>query len=350
MGYPKINGVLLPCLGLFFMLGCGRSSTVQQKCEVDADCPTGQGCNEYDVCVALPIAQVERPTDKKDGGTASSVKEVSDAGSWGEPEDAGARIAATDAGVFQAVLDAGGATAASDAGIPGAGSPDAGPECLPCEDGFVMGDACNCENVDECEEEEDNCAPEAVCKDTPGSFECDCGEGYEGNGTVCTDTDGCASDPCYAGQRLHRRCCAGRRLHVRGLSGGAGGDGEVCEDTDGCASDPCYAGVACTDVAAPGEGYTCGACPAGLSGDGEICEDTDGCASDPCYAGVTCTDVAAPGEGYTCGACPAGLSGDGENLRRHRRLRFRPLLRRGDLHRRCCAGRGLHVRGLSGGA
>lgn len=181
------------------MLGCGRSSTVQQKCEVDADCPTGQGCNEYDVCVALPIAQVERPTDKKDGGTA--------------------------------------------AGIPGAGSPDAGPECLPCEDGFVMGDACNCENVDECEEGEDNCAPEAVCRDTPGSFECDCGEGYEGNGTVCTDTDGC--DP-----------------------------------------NPCYAGVACTDVAAPGEGYTCGACPSGLSGDGEVCEDTDGCASDPCYVGA----------------------------------------------------------------
>ena len=31
-----------------------------------------------------------------------------------------------------------------------------------------------------------NCAADATCTDTPGSFICTCNLGYTGNGTVCT--------------------------------------------------------------------------------------------------------------------------------------------------------------------
>jgi len=34
-----------------------------------------------------------------------------------------------------------------------------------------------CENIDECELEQDNCSPNANCSDTDGSFECTCREG-----------------------------------------------------------------------------------------------------------------------------------------------------------------------------
>jgi len=34
-----------------------------------------------------------------------------------------------------------------------------------------------CENIDECELEQDNCSPDAHCSDTDGSFDCTCPEG-----------------------------------------------------------------------------------------------------------------------------------------------------------------------------
>ena len=41
-------------------------------------------------------------------------------------------------------------------------------------------------DIDECTMGTDNCAPEATCTNTEGSFSCTCNQGYTGNGTVCT--------------------------------------------------------------------------------------------------------------------------------------------------------------------
>ena len=41
--------------------------------------------------------------------------------------------------------------------------------------------------INECETGAADCAPDATCFDTPGSFECRCNEGFEGDGrTGCT--------------------------------------------------------------------------------------------------------------------------------------------------------------------
>ncbi|MEM6729989.1 MAG: Ig-like domain-containing protein, partial [Myxococcota bacterium] len=83
--------------------------------------------------------------------------------------------------------------------------------------------------VNECELGTDNCSPLVNCIDTATGFECGaCPSGTTGDGTTCTDVDGCADSPCFTG-------------------------------------------VTCTDVAAPGTGFNCGACPDDLSGDGIQC-------------------------------------------------------------------------------
>jgi len=42
-------------------------------------------------------------------------------------------------------------------------------------------------DINECELRRDNCHPFATCTNTPGSFTCQCNEGYFGDGFSCTD-------------------------------------------------------------------------------------------------------------------------------------------------------------------
>lgn len=57
-----------------------------------------------------------------------------------------------------------------------------------CEPGFRFEKESNsCVDIDECEESRNNCDPaSAVCVNTEGSYRCECAEGYEGEGGVCT--------------------------------------------------------------------------------------------------------------------------------------------------------------------
>ena len=76
--------------------------------------------------------------------------------------------------------------------------------------------------------------------------------------------------------------------------------GSVCADTDDCASSPCQNGGVCTDAV---NSYSC-ACVAGY--DGTNCEtDVDECDQSPCDNGGTCTDAV---NSYSC-ACVAGYDG-----------------------------------------
>lgn len=40
-------------------------------------------------------------------------------------------------------------------------------------------------DINECDNGEDNCSPEATCTNTRGSFDCTCIKGYSGNGVTC---------------------------------------------------------------------------------------------------------------------------------------------------------------------
>ena len=47
-------------------------------------------------------------------------------------------------------------------------------------------DSDNCIDIDECAADTHNCASEATCTDTEGSFNCVCKEGFMGDGIQCT--------------------------------------------------------------------------------------------------------------------------------------------------------------------
>ena len=112
-----------------------------------------------------------------------------------------------------------------------------------------------------------SCAPEAECSSVGLVATCTCGPGYEGNGQVCSDIDGCVGGPCAAN-------------------------------------------VNCFDVPAPGTGYTCGTCPDGFVGDGETCEPdlSDDCIDNPCLNGGVCFDTGVLS--YICDCAGTGYDGD----------------------------------------
>jgi MYXO-CTERM domain-containing protein len=59
-----------------------------------------------------------------------------------------------------------------------------------CPDGYedVNGDGTQCADVDECETGVNNCHENAICTNTDGSFECECAEGFVGDGEMCVDS------------------------------------------------------------------------------------------------------------------------------------------------------------------
>lgn len=116
-------------------------------------------------------------------------------------------------------------------------------------------------------------------------------------GRQCGGTE-CALNPCFAGVACED---IGNGPVCGACPEGYEGDGTTCTDIDGCASGPCFAGVACTDVAAPGTGFECGECPDGYSGDGITCTlPSCSSASDCTEAGTACFE----------GFCTAGTCAD----------------------------------------
>ena len=148
------------------------------------------------------------------------------------------------------------------------------------------GDGLTCSNVDKCDVANGsdfvhNCALNATCTDTEGSFECECDVEYSGNGTVCEDVDECANPALQNAIRSryveHAACTNTDGSYECGCDAGYEGDGLVeCTNTDECldaALNDCHVNATCSDT----EGSFECECNDGFQGNGTACEDIDEC-------------------------------------------------------------------------
>ncbi|KAI5697377.1 hypothetical protein M8J75_009317 [Diaphorina citri] len=165
-----------------------------------------------------------------------------------------------------------------------------------------------CVDVDECQLG-DPCGPQAQCTNTPGSFRCDCVEGYVGAPprikckAPCEDVKCAAHAYCKAnGLEAFCMCEEGWTYDPEDISAG-------CIDIDECSPSHgphggCGQGAICTNTLGS---YSC-ACPLGYTGNAfKQCININECSQGHiCGTNALCVDT--PGS-YSC-QCPADTTGD----------------------------------------
>ena len=180
-------------------------------------------------------------------------------------------------------------------------------QCI-CQEGYESeDDGWNCGDRDECLAN-DTCHANATCVNTDGSFTCKCKSGFTGNGlTNCSDVDECSLkvENC-----THNSYC----VNIAGsyictcLEGFQRNGTSLCEDMDECSStdiNNCHPRASCENYIG---GYNC-SCFKGYSGNGLTCSDRDECRGNSilCAKHASCYNTLGS---YKC-KCDPGWSGDG---------------------------------------
>uniref|UniRef100_A0A671RB13 Nidogen-1-like n=2 Tax=Sinocyclocheilus anshuiensis TaxID=1608454 RepID=A0A671RB13_9TELE len=142
-----------------------------------------------------------------------------------------------------------------------------------CAAGFT-GDGRACSDIDECRETPQICGPNAVCNNHPGTFRCECRDGFQfaSDGQTCVEVQR-PVDPCRIGTHdcdvpERARCSyTGGSSYICTCLPGFMGDGRSCQDIDECQVNQCHENAVCFNT--PGS-FTC-QCNPGFYGDGFHC-------------------------------------------------------------------------------
>ncbi|KAK7149062.1 hypothetical protein R3I93_013158 [Phoxinus phoxinus] len=142
-----------------------------------------------------------------------------------------------------------------------------------CAAGFT-GDGSTCNDIDECRETPQICGPNAVCNNQPGTFRCECQDGFQfaSDGQTCVEVNR-PVDPCRTGTHdcdvpERARCSyTGGSSYICSCLPGFMGDGRSCQDIDECQVSQCHENAVCFNT--PGS-FSC-QCNAGFYGDGFRC-------------------------------------------------------------------------------
>ncbi|PFX16148.1 Fibrillin-2, partial [Stylophora pistillata] len=175
-----------------------------------------------------------------------------------------------------------------------------------CKDGFHR-NGTNCTDVDECGDRTHDCDVNAECKNTLGYYNCTCKDGFQGNGSNCTDIDEC-------GDRTHdcdvnAECNNTLGSYNCTCTDGFKGNGTNCTDIDECAdrTHDCDVNAECNNTLGS---YNC-TCKDGFHGNGTNCADNDECSdrTHSCDMNAECDNT--PGS-HKC-TCKDGFYGNGTN-------------------------------------
>ncbi|XP_037638608.1 nidogen-1 [Sebastes umbrosus] len=142
-----------------------------------------------------------------------------------------------------------------------------------CANGF-NGDGRTCYDIDECRENPQICLSHAICNNQPGTFRCECEDGYQfGNdGQTCVEvyqpTDACEDGTHNCDIPERAQCSyAGGSSYICTCLQGFIGDGRVCQDIDECQPGRCHQDAVCYNNQGS---FTC-QCRPGYYGDGFYC-------------------------------------------------------------------------------
>lgn len=139
-----------------------------------------------------------------------------------------------------------------------------------CPAGFVkLLDQCvdknECDNLTKCD-------INAACSNTVGSFSCECNTGFTGNGDQCNDINECLQEPCDQNAQCENNAGSFECECLIGYTG----NGFECTDVDECTNDNlnnCDENAECENL--PGA-FECN-CNTGYSGNGSSCDDINEC-------------------------------------------------------------------------
>ncbi|XP_072104420.1 adhesion G protein-coupled receptor E3-like isoform X3 [Mobula birostris] len=206
--------------------------------------------------------------------------------------------------------------------------------CLKCAHGYTLHENGTCVDEDECLAI--TCGPFEVCKNTEGSFHCNCNEGFDvisnqklNNETVtfCIDKDECLSNPCGDNAVCHNTNGSFYCVCDKGFYAESGDhvftdpSQSSCKDYNECYTSPMICGKHASCYNTKGSFYCL--CQTGFiqpsgernfTGYGSRCEDVDECLLKPCGSNATCYNTVG---NYTCICNPGFISSSGGSRLQH---------------------------------